>query len=56
MKILGSLLILVGLLGIAAGAFMFGDIGVAAMIAGVVGLLSGIGFWRVPKPVKYSEN
>lgn len=48
MKILGSLLILVGLLGIAAGGLMFGDIGIAAMIGGLVGLLSGIGFWRVP--------
>lgn len=54
MKVIGGLLILVGLLGIAAGGMMFGDIGIAAMIAGVVGLLSGIGFWRVPKPVKQS--
>ena len=52
MRIIGVLLLLVGLAGVGAGSIMFGDIGVAAMIAGAVGLLSGIGFLIVPEPPK----
>ena len=44
MKIIAILLIVVGIGGIIMGTMMFGDIGVAAMIAGIVGILSGIGF------------
>ena len=45
MKIISILCFIVGVLGIVAGGAMFGDIGVSAMIAGAVGILSGIGFW-----------
>ena len=47
MKIIAVLLTLVGLGGVGLGAMMFGDIGVAAMVGGLVGMLSGSGFWMV---------
>ena len=46
MKIAGFLLIVVGLIGLLAGSVMFGDIGVAALIAAVTALLSGFGLFR----------
>ncbi len=52
MKIITVLLIIVGIGGIALGAAMFGDIGVAAMIAGFVGLLSGSGLWLTTRRLK----
>lgn len=39
-----SALMILGALGILMGVMMFGDIGIAAMIGGAVGLLSGYGF------------
>jgi len=36
---------LVGVFGIGSGLMMFGDIGIASMVGGTSGLLSGIGFW-----------
>lgn len=45
MRIISILLILVGLLGCAAGMVAIGDIGLACMIGGITALLSGIGFW-----------
>lgn len=44
MKIIGILLIIVGVLGILMGMMMFGDIGIACMVGAVTALLSGIGF------------
>lgn len=49
MKIIAVLLIVVGLGGVGMGAIMFGDIGLAAMVGGLVGLLSGSGFWITVK-------
>ena len=43
-KIIATLLIVIGIGGILMGTMMFGDIGVAAMIGGAVGILSGLGF------------
>lgn len=40
--ILGIILVLVGLLGIAAGCVAFGDIGLACLIGGITAFLSGI--------------
>lgn len=48
-KIIGVLLILVGLLGIFMGCLMFGDIGIACLVGAVTALLSGIGFLLVPR-------
>ncbi|MEF2244232.1 hypothetical protein [Paenibacillus sp. IITD108] len=44
MKIIGILLVIVGTVGIAMGAMMYGDIGIAAIIGATSALLSGIGF------------
>lgn len=41
-QICGILLVLLGIAGIGAGAIAYGDIGIAAMIAGGSALLSGI--------------
>lgn len=51
MRLVGYLLIVLGILGIVAGAAMFGDIGIAAMIGAVTALLSGFGFLRVAKNI-----
>ncbi|RCW82522.1 hypothetical protein DER71_12018 [Halanaerobium sp. DL-01] len=52
MKIIGIILILIGIAGIFVGSLMFGDIGVAAMIGSLAALFSGIGFFRFEKKVK----
>lgn len=49
MKIIGILLIIVGVLGFIMGAMMFGDIGIACMVGAAGALLSGIGFLQVSK-------
>lgn len=52
MKTIGFLLLVVGVLGLLVSAMMFGDIGVAAAIGSIVGILSGIGFMNVPKAIR----
>ena len=49
MKFIAIFLMLLGLVGLGMGAMMFGDIGVAAGLAGLVGGLSGTGFWLVAR-------
>lgn len=49
MKIIGILLVVVGIVGFILGAIMFGDIGIAAMIGASSALLSGIGFLKANK-------
>jgi hypothetical protein len=49
MKVIGILLLVVGGIGILLGGMMFGDIGLAAWIGSVVGILSGIGFLQAGK-------
>ena len=49
MKVIGILLILVGVIGFIMGASMFGDIGISAMIGASAALFSGIGFLQVNK-------
>lgn len=44
MKVIGVLLILLGVIGIVMGRFMFGDIGIACTVGALSALLSGIGF------------
>ncbi len=44
MKVIGILLVLVGIVGIFFGMMMFGDIGVACIVGALGALLSGIGF------------
>lgn len=52
MKIIGILLIIVGILGIFMGMMMFGDIGIACLVGAVTALLSGIGFMIAGKKLK----
>ena len=51
MKVIGILLIILGVLGILMGLMMFGDIGVACIIGALAALLSGIGFLITAKQV-----
>ena len=44
MKIIGILLIILGLIGLFFSTLMFGDIGIACGIGALTALLSGIGF------------
>lgn len=44
MKIIGFLLIGLGIIGIIMGMMMFGDIGIACLVGALAALLSGIGF------------
>jgi len=52
MKIIGILLLIVGVAGILLGSMMFGDIGIAAMIGAASAILSGIGFIQCNKAIK----
>lgn len=47
MKVIGILLIILGVLGIFMGLMMFGDIGIACLVGAITALLSGIGFVKV---------
>ena len=47
-KIIGTLLIIVGVIGLILSTQAFGDIGIAIGISSIIGILSGIGFWVVP--------
>ena len=52
MVFIGILLILVGIVGFATGAMMFGDIGIACMIGAAAAFFSGIGFIIAAKKLK----
>lgn len=49
MKIIGVLLIILGIVGLLMGFMMFGDIGIACIVGALSALLSGFGFLCVPK-------
>ncbi len=49
MKIIAILLIIIGVVGIAMGLMMFGDIGIACLVGAAAALLSGVGFLMVNK-------
>ncbi|MEE9444871.1 MAG: hypothetical protein V3V19_04320 [Cocleimonas sp.] len=44
MKIIGILLIILGLIGATIGGMAFGDIGIIAFLTSAVAILSGVGF------------
>lgn len=48
-KVIGILLIIVGILGILMGLMMFGDIGIACIVGALGSLLSGIGLVSIPR-------
>lgn len=56
MKVIGILLIILGILGILMGGMMFGDIGIACMVGAVAALLSGLGFLSVNKKLNNIEK
>ena len=51
MKVIGILLIILGIVGIFMGMMMFGDIGIACIVGALAALLSGIGFMIAAKKV-----
>lgn len=51
MKVIGILLIIVGVIGILMGLMMFGDIGIACIVGALAALLSGIGFLIADKRI-----
>ena len=52
MKLIGILLILLGIVGIVMGAMMFCDIGIACIVGALSALLSGFGFLSADKRMK----
>lgn len=52
MKVVGILLIILGIIGIIIGAMMFGDIGIACIVGALGALLSGFGFLSAAKAIK----
>ena len=49
MKVIGILLIVLGVIGILMGLMMFGDIGIACIVGALAALLSGLGFMLTNK-------
>ena len=56
MKVIGILLIIVGVIGILMGLMMFGDIGIACIVGALAALLSGIGFLIADKRIQFTEG
>ncbi|MCL2438707.1 MAG: hypothetical protein FWE48_05445 [Coriobacteriia bacterium] len=52
MLVIGIILIIVGVIGLAMGSMMFGDIALAAMIGAAAAILSGIGFILANNAIK----
>ena len=52
MKLIGILLVLLGIAGIVMGAMMFGDIGIACIVGALSALLSGFGFLSANKKMR----
>lgn len=51
-KIIGILLIVLGIIGFLMGTIMFGDIGIACMVGALSAFLSGLGLLIVAKKIK----
>ncbi len=56
MKIVGILLLILGVAGIGMGSIMYGDIGIACIVGGLAALLSGIGFLMTSGEIKKLKN
>ncbi|EDK34905.1 hypothetical protein [Clostridium kluyveri] len=56
MKIIGIILIIVGIAGIIVGCVVRGNIGIATIIGALAGLISGIGFILVDKKIELLSN
>ena len=51
MKVIGILLLILGVVGIIMGGIMYGDIGIACIVGALSALLSGIGFLIAAKKI-----
>lgn len=51
-RVIGIILIILGIIGFLMGTIMFGDIGIACMVGALSALLSGIGFLVAAKKIK----
>ena len=56
MKVIGILLVILGIIGLLMGMLMFGDIGIACMVGALSALLSGIGFIIVNGKISNSSS
>lgn len=56
MKVIGIILIIFGVLGLLLAGMMFGDIGVAAGIGSIVGILAGVGLIQTSQLQKKVEQ
>ena len=56
MRIIGILLIFIGVFACLASTVGFGDIGLAFLFIGIVSVLSGIGFILTPKRNKHHSS
>ncbi len=56
MKLVGILLVVLGIAGILMGMVMFGDIGIACIVGALAALLSGVGFLIAAKRIKNLEE
>lgn len=54
--VLGIILVVVGLIGLAAGTVAFGDIGLACSIGGIAALLSGIAHMTTVNKLKKMQS
>lgn len=52
MRVIGILLLILGIAGIGLGSIMYGDIGIACIVGGLAALLSGIGFFMAAGELK----
>lgn len=52
MRLIGILLIILGIIGLLMGMLMFGDIGIACIVGALAALLSGIGFFMAAGKIK----
>lgn len=51
MRVIGILLLILGIVGIILGGMMFGDIGAACIVGALSALLSGVGFLVAAKKI-----
>ncbi|MFL0197409.1 hypothetical protein ACJDU8_17840 [Clostridium sp. WILCCON 0269] len=56
MKVIGIILIIVGIAGIIVGCVVRGNIGIADIIGALAGLISGIGFILADKKIELLSN
>lgn len=56
MKLIGIVLLILGLLGILMASVMFGDIGVACGMVALYSLITGLVFFKIDKFLKHIKS